>query len=167
MQHLGHTRSSYQRDHLLQTPDTFIRAPLPGMRNATAIVHTGPAGGAGFTQYSVEFEPNGSFETGSAQTFVYVLGGALTLALKDDEYHLRAAEYGWIPPDCGARIIAAERARAAVIEKPFAALNGCTPAQFTGDEQLIASKPLLGDEAVEVRVLLPDDAAFDCAVNTM
>ena len=47
MQHLGHTRSSYQRDHLLHTPDTFVRAPLPGMRNATAIVHAGPVMGAG------------------------------------------------------------------------------------------------------------------------
>jgi (S)-ureidoglycine aminohydrolase len=26
---------------------------------------------------------------------------------------------------------------------------------------------MLGDEAVEIRMLLPDDPAFDCAVNTM
>ena len=26
-------------DHLLHTPDTFVRAPLPGMKKATAIVH--------------------------------------------------------------------------------------------------------------------------------
>ena len=33
-------------DHLLLTPDTFVRAPLPGMTNATAIVHAAPALGA-------------------------------------------------------------------------------------------------------------------------
>ena len=43
MQNLGYTRSSRQADHTLLTPDTFVRAPLPGMSNATAIVHAGPA----------------------------------------------------------------------------------------------------------------------------
>src|SRR5580700_8791028 len=80
MQHLGHTRSSYQRDHLLQTPDTFVRATLPGMRNATAIVHAGPAMGAGFTQYTVEMERDGSFQLGQAQSFVYVIAGAVMCA---------------------------------------------------------------------------------------
>ncbi len=39
MHNLGHTRSSDQRDHLLQTPDTFVRTVLPGMQSAVAIVH--------------------------------------------------------------------------------------------------------------------------------
>ena len=62
MQHLGKTRSAHHSDHLLQTPDTFVRAPLPGMRKATAIVHIGPAGGARFTQYTVEFDAGGTLE---------------------------------------------------------------------------------------------------------
>ena len=59
MQNLGYTRSSYQRDHLLLTPDTFVRAPLPGMVKCTAIVHAAPAIGARFTQYTAEFEVGG------------------------------------------------------------------------------------------------------------
>ena len=50
------TRSASHHDHRLQTPETFVRAPLPGMRNATAIVHTSPAGGSAFVQYTAEFE---------------------------------------------------------------------------------------------------------------
>ena len=64
MERLGHTRSAHRRDHLLQTPDTFVRAPLPGMRNATAIVHISPAGGARFTQYTAEFEAGGPLAAG-------------------------------------------------------------------------------------------------------
>src|ERR1700689_3169298 len=107
MQHLGNTRSSYQRDHLLHTPDTFVRAPLPGMRNATAIVHAGPAMGAGFTQYTVELEHDGGFHPGPAQSFVYVLEGVVTCA----EHRLVAGEYAWMPPDHAAHVAAAERAR--------------------------------------------------------
>src|ERR1700728_2364741 len=103
MQHLGRTRSSYQRDHLLHTPDTFVRAPLPGMRNATAIVHAGPAIGAGFTQYTVELEPEGSFQLAKTQSFVYVLEGAVTVA----ETVLSPGHYAWLPPDQAVRIAAA------------------------------------------------------------
>jgi (S)-ureidoglycine aminohydrolase len=163
MQHLGHTRSSYQRDHLLQTPDTFVRAPLPGMRNSTAIVHAGPAMGAGFTQYTVELEREGSFQLGQAQSFVYVLEGGVTIA----ETSLSPGQYAWLPPDHAAHVAAVDTARVTVIEKPHSSLNGIVPTRITGDERRTPSKPMLGDEAVEVRTLLPEDPAFDCAVNTM
>ncbi len=163
MQHLGHTRSRSERDHLLHTPDTFVRAPLPGMRNATAIVHAGPAMGAGFTQYTVELERAGDFPLGLAQSFVYVLDGEVLWA----ENLLTAGQYAWSAPGSPVRVTAPEQARVAVIEKPHFALNGIVPAPLTGDERRIPAKPLLGDEAVEVRILLPEDPAFDCAVNTM
>jgi (S)-ureidoglycine aminohydrolase len=163
MQHLGHTRSSYQRDHLLQTPDTFVRAPLPGMRNATAIVHAGPAMGARFTQYTVELERGGVFQLGQAQNLVYVIDGIVMCA----ENRLAAGQYAWLPPDRADEVTTAEPARVVVIEKPHSAWNGIVPPPITGDERLTPATPLLGDEAIEVRMLLPDDPAFDCAVNTM
>src|SRR5580704_4433386 len=77
MQNLGHTRSARRADHILLTPDTFVRAPLPGMSNATAIVHVAPAAGARFTQYTTEFEAGGSLGATPAQRFVYVIEGSL------------------------------------------------------------------------------------------
>src|SRR5579871_5951853 len=101
MQHLGHTRSSYQRDHLLQTPDTFVRAPLPGMTCANAIVHAAPAIGAKFTQYTVEFERGGSFETTGSQTFLYVLTGEIIVG---SNQLLETAEYLYLPPGQVSRV---------------------------------------------------------------
>src|SRR5665213_2577324 len=82
MNQLGHTRSAHHRDHLLQTPDTFVRAPLPGMDKVTAIVHVAPQTGAAFTQYTAEFEAGGVFEPGPLQRFVYVLEGELEISGK-------------------------------------------------------------------------------------
>jgi (S)-ureidoglycine aminohydrolase len=163
MQHLGRTRSSYHRDHLLHTPDTFVRAALPGMTSAMAIVHAGPAMGAGFTQYTVELENGGSFVLGQAQSFVYVLEGTVSF----EETALDLHHYAWFPPDHAVRISAKQAARVTVIEKPHSALNGVVPSHLTGDARAVAPQALLGDEAVEVRHLLPDSQAFDCAVNTM
>src|SRR5882757_7763743 len=99
MHHLGQTRSSHRRDHLLQTPDTFVRATLPGMWHATAIVHAAPAMGAGFTQYTVELEAEGEFELGAAQSFVYVLDGVADVHIGTKVYSLAGGQYCWLPPD--------------------------------------------------------------------
>ena len=166
MQHLGKTRSAHHSDHLLQTPDTFVRAPLPGMSKATAIVHIGPAGGARFTQYTAEFEAGGTMEPAWPihQRFVYVLDGEVAAGARS----LAAGEYAYFPPNSKETLTAARPARAAIIEKPYYALPGFTlPAFFTGKENTVAGQPFMGDDALHVRTLLPADPAFDFAVNTM
>jgi (S)-ureidoglycine aminohydrolase len=80
---------------------------------------------------------------------------------------LSPGQYAWLPPDSAVYVAAAEKARVAVIEKHHSALHGMVPGQLTGDERRAPAKPMLGDEAVEIRLLLPDDPAFDCAINTM
>jgi (S)-ureidoglycine aminohydrolase len=55
-----------------------------------------------------------------------------------------------------------------VIEKPYQALHGVTtPALMSGRETDTIATHLGGDPWLEVRGLIPDDAAFDFRVNTM
>jgi len=163
MHQLGHTRSAHRRNHLLHTPDTFVRAPLPGMKNATGIIHMGPAGGAAFTQYTAEFEPGGRLGQDNGQRFVFVLEGELDVGGQS----VPAGGYAYLPGS-NDPVIAKTSTRAAVIEKPYRHLAGePAPRFFTGSEGAIEGKPFLGDPGVLVRNLLPDDPAFDCAVNTM
>jgi (S)-ureidoglycine aminohydrolase len=164
MHHLGYTRSSNQLDHLLQTPDTFVRAPLPGMHKATAIVHIGPARGARFTQYTAEFEAGGALAACDSQRFLYVLDGEIDLGGR----RLGPDGYAYLPIANAETVKAATAARAVVIEKPYVSLAGVTaPSMLVGDESAIAPVALNGDAALEVRALLPDDPAFDMAMNTM
>jgi (S)-ureidoglycine aminohydrolase len=165
MHELGHTRSARRVDHILQTPDTFVRAPLPGMRSATAIVHVAPAAGARFTQYTAEFEKGGVLPPASEQRFLYMLDGELDI----DGRTMGTGDYAYFPPRTDARIVAAGGpARAAVIEKPYQTLpNVRAPQSYRGQESAAEPKPLMGDPALEVRSLVPDDVSFDFAVNTM
>jgi len=64
---------------LLLTPDTFVRTALPGMKNASAVVHIGPALGAAFAEYTAELEPQGELAPAAAQRFLYVMEGAIVL----------------------------------------------------------------------------------------
>jgi (S)-ureidoglycine aminohydrolase len=155
MQNLGFTRSSYQKDHLLLTPDTFVRAPLPGMEKCTAIVHAAPALGARFTQYTAEFEAGGRLGPCALQRFVYVLEGETSIG--------GPGCYAYDPGD----VSATGPARATVIEKEYVTALAARPTSLTGKEADVKPRPLGDDPDLEVRVLIPEDPAFDFAVNTM
>lgn len=162
MHELGKTRSAYRHDHLLQTPDTFVRAPLPGMEKATAVVHIAPASGASFTQYTAEFEAQGSMAASSQQRFVYVIEGELETSGEV----ISSGGFAYFPQ--GERLRAAQSSRAVIIEKTYVPLEGfAAPQSFTGRVSQIAPQPLLGDAAVQVQPLVPADASFDFAVNVM
>jgi len=162
MHHLGFTRSASHRDHLLQTPDTFVRAAFPGLRDAVAIVHAAPAMGAAFTEYTIEFGAGGSVEFDADPHFVYVLDGEVTAA----DTRLAGGEFVYFPPDGHGRVVADAPARTVVISKRHDALPNRAPHLFTGNERTVASTPL-GDESLQVRALVPADDCFDFAVNTM
>lgn len=156
---------------MLLTPDTFVRMPLPGLRNAMAIAHTTPAIGARFTQYTVEFSADGSMAPCAVQRFLYVLEGEISVNGKP----LQADGYAYFPEGKQTEITAAGNARVAVIEKPY-----ISPASVTTDKKISdlrsaysqgrserdVKSQSLGD-GLEVRILLPEDACFDFAVNTM
>jgi (S)-ureidoglycine aminohydrolase len=168
MHNLGQTRSTNQRDHLLHTPDTFVRAPLPGMQNANAIIHISPAAGAAFTQYTAELAPGGSLGPAPTQRFVYILEGAADLTTESLTKTLTQATYAYIPTGTNHTIKAQQDTRIAVIEKTYDPLSSTTPPEvFIGDETTITPSPLNGDADLQVRPLLPDNPAFDFAVNTM
>ena len=178
MQNLGHTRTSYKHDHMLLTPDTFVRAPLPGMRNATAIVHVSPAMGARFKQYTVEFSADGFVPPCNMQRFVYVLEGEIEIARQ----RLGPDGYAYSPLENQIEITSTSGARVAVIEKPYIPLpstvlkvNSSHPEEgnrmmvrihFGGRNERDVKPQSLGD-GLEVRVLLGEDPSWDFAVNTM
>ena len=168
MHRLGQTRSNFQGDHSLLTPDTFVRAPLPGMRNATAIVHAAPTSGAGFCEYTAVFEAAGSLGAAEGGRFVFVLEGELSVAFGRKSQTLTANGYAFLPDGLKHDVKAQHAAKAVVIEKPFIALRDKkSPQPVFGNERAIAPQSLMGDEALEVRSMIPADSAYDLAVNTM
>ena len=168
MHRLGETRSRRAPDHLLQTPDTFVWAPLPGMKDATACVHAAPALGAQFAMYTALLQPGGELGTTSYSRFLYVLDGSVQVSGRDGLQILQTGGFLYSPP-AGSHSVTAcgDAARIAVIEKPYVSSSSRAPTVCSGSERDVIAVPLLGDDGVQVRSLLPDDPAFDLAVNTM
>src|ERR1700674_2327988 len=99
MHKLGQTRSVHRRDHAVFTPDTFVRAPLPGMKAANAIIHAAPEIGAGFTQYTAELEAGGCLVQlpASCERFLYIVDGQIRVEFPEDQHTLDKDNYAYIP----------------------------------------------------------------------
>jgi (S)-ureidoglycine aminohydrolase len=165
---LGHTRSAHQPNHLLLTPDTFVRTTFPGMKAASAIVHISPALGTGFTQYTAELETGGELADTPAQRFLYVTDGSVHLQVANKDHHLAPREFAYLPQGTSHRVTSREKSCAIVIEKAYLPTpTADIPNVIVGSEDKIASTPLNDDPALQVKCLLPDHPSFDFAVNTM
>jgi len=165
---LGQTRSSQQANHLLLTADTFVRAPLPGMKACTAIVHVAPSVGAGFTEYTAEFEAGGELGNTNAQRFLFVMKGALCVHIDGKRQELGPRGYAYFPKGAQHQVIASKAAQAAVIEKLYQPLHSvATPQVIVSSEDHVMSHSLNDDPDLQVKCLLPDELRFDFAVNTM
>ena len=182
MHHLGLTRSANRRDHLLLTPDTFVRTPLPRVLGS-AIVHVSPETGAGFTMMTLELEANGRFWWSEHQRFLYVLEGHLQFDTPSPQHPngFVAGGFAYFPPAPGANqsLKATAPTRVIVIDKPFQLLDASTaraiedadelsaPWFFAGNEHEVHVTALNGDADLQVRSLMPASPAFDFACNTM
>lgn len=168
LHHLGETRSSQHRNHLLLTADTFVRTRLPGMKKCTAVVHAGSALGAAFTEYVAEIEPSGELGGTSTQRFLYVIEGEISVELHGKQNKLGTRGYAYLQESVPHRVSATEQSRVAVIQKKYAPLAGVeVPRAIFSSEDAIASHALNDDPDLQVKCLLPDEIAFDFAVNTM
>lgn len=173
MHHLGSTRSRSQREYLLHTPDAFVRTPLPGLTGGTAIVHVAPEMGAAFAMSTLELEPGGRLTGVSAQRFLYVLEGHITVHdLKAGTAHeVNSGGFAYLPEAHPHHVSAPRTSRVLAVEKPFehaqdvSAQSNSQP--LFGHEDEVASSALNGDPDLQVRALLPSTNAFDFAVNTM
>jgi (S)-ureidoglycine aminohydrolase len=172
---LGQTRSSQKHNHLLLTPDTFVRTTLPGMKACAAVVHAGPTMGAKFTEYTAEFESTGELGPTPAQRFLYVLEGQLNLDVDGHRSELGVRGYAYLPEGAPHRVVATKTSRAAVIEKHYQPLASTvaprasfeSPRPVISSEDAVSSHPLGDDPDLQVKCLLPDTMNFDFAVNSM
>jgi (S)-ureidoglycine aminohydrolase len=165
---LGQTRSSQKHNHLLLTPDTFVRTALPGMKACVAIVHAGPAVGAKFTEYTAEFESGGELGPTPAQRFLYVLEGQLKIEVDARQSELGVRGYAYLPAGTRHRVVAAKPSRTVVVEKHYQPLASTEPSPtIISSEDSITAHALGDDPDLQVKCLLPDTMNFDFAVNTM
>lgn len=165
----GSTRARIGARHALITPNNHVNSSVPGITGATAIVLINEAMGAKFAQTLVTFQKEGraARSAGEVQTFGYFLSGGGTVTIGRDKQKSAAGHFFYAPPGQAWSLTAPKAGTQVMLfQKKYVPLDGMAlPKAIIGDSAKVKGMPFLGDPAANLQVLLPDDPAFDMAVN--
>jgi (S)-ureidoglycine aminohydrolase len=164
----GHTRTRICARHALITADGHVASTVPGIAGARVIAHITPAMGARFAQSTIFFEASGhaSIESEADEHVLYLHQGNLEAILSGKKHALTSGAYLYVPPKVKVEILAAEPAALVMFQKTYVPLAGTkTPGFILGHASKVEGQPFLGNPKARLQILLPDEPAFDLAVN--
>lgn len=165
----GHTRAHVGPRHALLTPHNHVASSVPGITGATTVILINEAMGAKFAQLLVTFADEGRAGqlAGEVQTFGYVMSGGGTLAVGKEKAKVGEGGYFYAPAGQAWSFTGVKPGtQLTLFQKKYAALPGvAAPRALIGDADKVKGAPFLGDPAANLQVLLPDEPAFDLAVN--
>ena len=165
----GLTRTHFGRRHALMTPDGHVASTIPGAEGVKVVPHITPAMGAGFVQATWLLEPAGkvAISASADEHVLYLESGPARVVRGAQTDDLAAGDYVYLPARQAAEIRGGgEAARITVFQKTYVPTHGvAAPAFLLGRADKITGQPFLGNPRALLQVLLPDQTAFDLAVN--
>jgi (S)-ureidoglycine aminohydrolase len=164
----GHTRSVIRRHYALLEPAGFVASPAPEWANAIAHIVISPAMGARFAQTHLSFERNGlgRGETADDEFCAYVVSGTGRARVGKSETAIRAGSFVYAPPATRWTIRANRGSQIVIFSRHYEPISdGPPPSARIGHVSKVPAKPFLGDPDARLQTLLPDEPAFDMAVN--
>ena len=165
----GSTRAHVATRHALVTPSNHVSSSVPGITGATSVVLINGAMGAGFAQLLVTFTAEGraAQPASAVQTFGYVMSGGGTLTVGKDKSKAGSGGFFYAPAGKSWSLTAPKAGtQLTLFQKKYVSLPGLAePKAIIGNAAKVKGTPFLGDPAADLQVLLPDEPAFDMAVN--
>lgn len=167
----GFSRDVITARYALLAPDGFVPSRLPGWTNCRINIVVSPAMGAKVAHLLVTMEKSGRAisATSEDEMFVYVIEGRCTAIVSDHGRVLSSGYYVCVPPHSEYELRSARAGtRLLIFQKRFVPLSGKKTLEvFFGNAAKIKGQPFLGNAKVLLQTLLPDDVAFDMAVNIL
>ncbi len=165
----GQTRTRIASRHALIAPDGHVKSVIPGITGAATVILINEAMGAHFAQVLVTFETGGQaeFPANETETAGYIESGGATVTIEAQKRKCGAGGFFFAPAG-QAWSLTAPRAgtRVTLFQKRFKPAGGLpAPRVVFGEASAVAGQPFLGDPDARLQVLLPDEPAFDLAMN--
>jgi (S)-ureidoglycine aminohydrolase len=159
------TRSVVKSNHALICPDGYVNSVIPGWTDCKITVLINEQMGARFCQTLVTLTDNSQLtgRTDASQIFCYVIDGQCTA----NEHTLTSGQYVYFSIGKEYTINNATRGtKLLTFHKVYEELPGYeVPDILFGDAANVTGTPFLGDPALRLQILLPEELAFDMAVN--
>jgi (S)-ureidoglycine aminohydrolase len=166
----GQTRTRIAARHALIAPDSHVKSEVPGISGARTVILINRALGANFAQLLVTFEAAGQavFPASEIETAGYFEVGGGVLAIDGEKSKPCGPGGFFFAPAGKAWSITSPvgRTRVTLFQKKYVPVAGVlAPKAIVGDAKKVKGQPFLGDADARLQVLLPDEPAFDLAMN--
>ena len=163
------TRSVVKSNHAVIAPDGYINSNVPGWTDCTVNVIINEAMGAKLCQTIITAKTNCKLvgTTKDSQIFFYIISGESKATVSGETKALAKGQFVYVP--IGKEYAISEIAEGTQIltfHKVYEHLAGYSvPSVLFGDSATVPGPSYLGDDALRLQVLLPDELSFDMAVN--
>lgn len=163
------TRSVVRSNHAVISPDGYINSSVPGWTDCIVNVIINEQMGANLCQTLITFNKNGKVlgRTKASQIFFYVIKGQCDAIVKGEKVRFLSGEFIYLPIEHDYDFRNAEEGtQILTFHKVYVPLEGFDiPSVIFGNSATIDGPTYLGDPALRLQVLLPDEPSFDMAVN--
>jgi (S)-ureidoglycine aminohydrolase len=163
------TRSIVKANHAVIAPDGYVHSVVPGWINCVVNVLINEAMGAHFCQTLITAKQACKLTgvTDVSQIFFYVVDGGCQVTVDKQTKQLNKGEFVYVPPGCKYSFEQiAEETQILTFHKVYEPLeNQKAPTAIFGKDSETPANTYLGDSALKLQVLLPDNLTFDMAVN--
>lgn len=165
---LVHSRAGVRQRYALFPLEGYPFSRLPSWPNADVRVLASPALGANFVQYRIDLpaQSAGGFPADpSIETFYYAISGAGRF---DGSSPLSGGSFGLVPPGSAVRFAAdaGQPLRLLLLRKRYEPVEGIELFEpLHGHESRVAKEPWADNPHSLLQTLLPDNFAFDLAMN--
>ncbi len=165
-----HSRARTGGRYALLPLEGYPASRLPGWEGCGVRVLASPALGAGFVQMLIDLPAGGGgmfAARDGVETFHYILDGrGMSQNGRDHEIPLRAGHYGLTPPGQMVRLDAEQAMRVLILRKRYEpTADHPEVTAFYGDVRGVGAEEWGGNPSSRLQTLLPDEPAFDLAMN--
>jgi (S)-ureidoglycine aminohydrolase len=163
------TRSVVKRNHAVISPDGYINSNVPGWNNCRVNVIINEQMGARLCQTFITADMDASLigSTIASQIFFYVIKGSAKANISGETEILTQGKFVYVPAGKAYSFSEIpEGTEILTFHKVYEKLDGYDiPKTYFGDAATVQAPEYLGDPALRLQVLLPEDLSFDMAVN--
>ncbi len=166
---MNSTRTSIHRSHALVSPDGYVNSVWPDWDRCTVHVLINKAMGADFCQNLIIAGKETTIKGQAvlSQILFYVIQGSCTVSMGNQRKQIRKGHFVYVAVGSNYRFEHFnEDTQLLSFHKVFEILSSkLIPEAIIGDAAELPGLPFMGDPALMLQNLLPDDPAFDMAVN--
>lgn len=164
----GFTRSVYERNYALITPESQVFSALPDWINTSGAYLITPAMGSHFVMYLAHMEENATsaLPQQDIERFLFVIEGEVVLSTGADVVKLPVDTFAYVPPNFKHSVKSDISATLVVFERRYKRSRNEVPQFITGstDKQPLLETP---GEVFALRKLLPTTSTYDFNIHIM